>query len=108
MSTPALMTPEEIAELRQKLINDLRARRIYSYTWTADSEPLKPPNLFHEVCCCDDDVALCGADVSGEEFKSWDEAKASGDIVCQLCEDAKACFKCGNVYEPFAGGDDDA
>jgi hypothetical protein len=54
--------------------------------------------MIHYVCHCDDDVALCGLDVSALEFVVDGEYN---DAPCSLCyivwEDDQPCPRCGCV-----------
>lgn len=49
-------------------------------------------NLTHSVCACDDDLALCGADVSGQPWADDDE-----EVDCVVCQDlmGEPCARCG-------------
>lgn len=40
-----------------------------------------PDTLYH-VTCCDDDIALCGQDVS-----DYPETDGDGELHCVVCED---------------------
>lgn len=46
--------------------------------------------IVHEMCC-DDDIALCGTYVPGDEWVDEDE-----EITCPLCRLVKFCPKCGD------------
>ena len=54
------------------------------------------PDLFHRVCC-DDDHALCGADVSG---CPW--GPLTGEQFCVVCDELdKAIESCGAPTCPY-------
>lgn len=46
------------------------------------------------VVCCDDDIALCGADVSGHD---WGEGTFDPTQMCVVCRElyGKPCPRCG-------------
>ena len=48
--------------------------------------------IAHLFCCCDENTAMCGADITGQTKY----ANAS-DIVCILCDDDwDECPRCGD------------
>lgn len=49
-------------------------------------------SLTHAVCPCNDDVALCGADVAGFSWATEEE-----DVDCIVCLDLapRLCVRCG-------------
>ncbi|QIJ62582.1 hypothetical protein [Streptomyces sp. JB150] len=56
------------------------------------SAPNTGEELTHAVCFCDDDVALCGANVAGTEWATEDE-----EVDCVVCQDLLLlpCARCG-------------
>lgn len=60
-------------------------------TDTGDGED----GLSHCYCECDEDIALCGTDVSGHAF---DDAIDSEDLLCVVCVELefKTCSRCGS------------
>lgn len=42
------------------------------------------PDLFHTVCCLDEDAAFCGSDVAGMPF-----SEGTNEIRCVVCEDVE-------------------
>lgn len=54
--------------------------------------------LYHVVCQCDEDTALCGLDVSDIPYTV--DFIPEDDIVCVVCEDLaqRPCERCG--YTP--------
>lgn len=56
--------------------------------WSDDNEP----DIMHLVCDCNDDIALCGTDVSGEP---WNHD--SDPDLCVVCADLDVldCQRCG-------------
>lgn len=72
------------------------------------------PDTLHLVCCCNLDVALCGTDVSNEEW-AWqgDECVVCTDlsqnaIPCRGCGHTSACpcCACGCCRPTEVGGGD--
>lgn len=62
--------------------------------YAPDPDPLtllvkERPELFHTCCCDDDDVALCGEDVSMMPFTDGD-----GEQCCMVCEDLMEQSSC--------------
>lgn len=63
-----------------------------------DADPARPATDHGEqldhVVCCDEDTALCGADVSGH---SWGEGYPDLTLMCVVCLDleGKGCPRCG-------------
>jgi len=51
-------------------------------------------DLFHWVCECDWNIALCGIDVSGQTYK----VPTPSDPMCVVCDDLMyaPCPRCGN------------
>ncbi|WDO09921.1 hypothetical protein ME763_32030 [Streptomyces murinus] len=49
-------------------------------------------SLTHSICWCNSDIALCGADVTGQEWATDDE-----DLTCVVCIDFadRPCPRCG-------------
>ncbi|MFF9310137.1 hypothetical protein ACF1BS_04420 [Streptomyces sp. NPDC014748] len=58
----------------------------------ASAEPDSDDSLTHAVCACNDDVALCGADVAGLSWATEEE-----DVDCVVCLDLapRPCARCG-------------
>jgi hypothetical protein len=55
-----------------------------------DSSEVETKDSFdHWVCCIDDNVALCGTDVSNQPWVDID-----GDCSCQSCSDLLFCTIC--------------
>jgi hypothetical protein len=51
--------------------------------------------LIH-ITCCNDDVALCGTDVSDAPVKGWDTYPDPDDcIVCEEIDNTTGCPECG-------------
>lgn len=51
------------------------------------------PELDH-WWCCDEDVAMCGTDISGMGGFSPRNPR------CLVCEESFVCVECGQEYEP--------
>jgi hypothetical protein len=49
------------------------------------------PTSLNHIFCCEPDIALCGADISGDEIVDYDDADC---VVCLDLED-KTCPRCG-------------
>jgi hypothetical protein len=55
---------------------------------------------YTHVTCCDPDVGMCGADLSGGEWQD-----DSADVECPLCAIADAeALPCGDPYCPDRDG----
>jgi hypothetical protein len=52
-------------------------------------------SLLHMVCC-NEDVALCGSNLTGAIL---DEASADLDELCVVCDDLMVCSICGEGFE---------
>ncbi|MBZ6258828.1 hypothetical protein KVH22_25265 [Streptomyces olivaceus] len=50
-------------------------------------------DLVHVACVCDPDTALCGTDVTGQNWQADDDE----DATCVVCVDLeyKPCKRCG-------------
>jgi len=45
--------------------------------------------VWHLVCCCNEDLALCGEDLTGHPF-------GHSDVPCPICHDVDTtCPRCG-------------
>lgn len=65
----------------------LMEETVTSHTDSGDDE------LTHLYCDCDDAVALCGGDISGNNRVEW----MPDEILCVVCDDLDAldCSRCG-------------
>lgn len=53
--------------------------------------------LIHSVCICNEDIALCGEDVTDDPWTTYEECLPEDCIVCEMME---ICPKCGRELEP--------
>lgn len=52
------------------------------------------------VVCCNDDIAVCGTDVSGEPFVWVEDA-----VDCVVCLHTERCRLCGRPRKAFLEGE---